>query len=256
MRKIRIIFVFCIMSPCLAGDFDNPYIGYYTAAARMNSDFDAPYIKYYNVMSELEINHTNAHSREQSTANKLLGAAAIGLTGFGGMNLMAGLAEQSADADAEQDMRAYLATFVCDYGAGRNITGGTMNIQVAAGNDMALLVAEYKKLAMDLKVRKDALGKQPGIESQVIFDAADTGLYDNMSTGRQSGAYTSLSRALSDENSADAVARAEQKSDAQSKTKTGAIVGGVGAIGGAAGNLLINGTQKQPDSRSGRESDK
>ncbi|MBD5400755.1 OmpA family protein [bacterium] len=191
-------------------------------------------------INDLKDNAQAMKDKEQSTANKALGAAAIGATGIGGMNLMSGLAEQKADDAAEEDMKAYLATFVCDYGQGRNIRGGQTAIEVPGGNDLIGAATEYRALAADLKARKEALGKQPGIESEVIFDTAETGLYDNVGMGRQSGAYTSLSRALTDETSADAAAWAQQKADTASKVKIGAITAGAGAIGGLIGNLAIN----------------
>ena len=195
-------------------------------------------------VDELRDNAQKMKDKEQSTANKMLGGAAIGATGIGAMNLMSGLSEQKADDSAEEDMKAYLATFVCDYGQGRNIKGGEMNIDLPGGNELFDQVNEYRTLAADLKVRKEALGKTPGIESEIIYDAAETGLYDNVGMGRQSGAYTSLSRALTDENSADAEAWAKQKADTASKVKTGAITAGAGAVGGLIGNLAINSGEK------------
>ena len=50
-----------------------------------------------------------------------------------------------------------------------------------------------------------------------------------------------LARALQDPNGADAAAWAEQKSASEKKLKTGATIAGIGAVGGAVGNLLING---------------
>ncbi len=197
-----------------------------------------------NKVSELKDNAQKMKDKEQSTANKALGAAAIGATGIGGMNLMSGMAEQKADDSAEEDMKAYLATFVCDYGQGRNIKGGERDIDLPGGNELFDEVNEYKALAADLKVRKEALGKTPGIEAEVIYDIAETGLYDNVGMGRQSGAYASLSKALMDENSEDAKAWAEQKADTKSKIKTGAITAGAGAIGGLVGNLAINSGDK------------
>lgn len=187
-----------------------------------------------------EENLQKIKDKERSTANKLLGAASIGSAGVGGMNAMVGLAEQQADQDAEEDMKAYLATFTCDYGNGRNIRGGERNIELPGGNDLMAMVSEYKMLAADLKVRKEALGKRLGIESEVILDAAETGLYSNVGTERQSGAYVSLSRALSDKNGADAAAWAQQKSDSVSKVKSGAVTAATGAAVGLLGNVLIN----------------
>jgi len=195
-------------------------------------------------VADLKDNAQKMKEKEQSTANKALGAAAIGATGIGAMNMMSGMAEQKADEAAEEDMKAYLATFVCDYGQGRNIKGGETNIDLPGGNELTAQVNEYKALAADLKVRKEALGKTPGIESEIIYDIAETGLYDNVGLGRQSGAYTSLSKALTDETSKDAEAWSKQKADAKSKVKTGAITAGVGALGGIAGNLAINSGEK------------
>lgn len=197
-----------------------------------------------NKVSELKDNAQKMKDKEQSTANKALGAAAIGATGIGGMNLMSGMAEQKADDAAEGDMKAYLATFVCDYGQGRNIKGGERDIDLPGGNELFDEVNEYKALAADLKIRKEALGKTPGIEAEVIYDIAETGLYDNVGMGRQSGAYASVSKALMDENSEDAKAWAEQKADTASKVKTGAITAGIGAVGGLVGNLAINSGDK------------
>ena len=74
----------------------------------------------------------------------------------------------------------------------------------------------------------------------VDWSAATSGLYDNAATGITDGAYTSLSRALSDPTGADAAEWAAQKSDTSSQLKTGAIVAGAGVAGGAVGDVLIN----------------
>ena len=173
-------------------------------------------------------------------------------TGIGGQMLASGQAEQRADENAERDMRAYLATFRCDYGQGRNIIGGKTNIQLPGGNDLAQYVTEYKQLATSLKAAKDALGLAPGLESEIISDSATTGLYDNAGTGRTQGAFTSLSRALTDNTSADAQDWATQKSDANTKTKTGLTVGATGAGAGLVGNVVINDILKS-DKKSGAD---
>lgn len=191
-------------------------------------------------ISELRDNAQNMKDKEQSLANRTLGAASIGATGIGASQLMSGRAEQRADEQAENQMKALLATFSCDYGQGRNITGGTEEVILPGGNTLMPLYTEYKTLATELKNTKEALGMTPGIESEVIFDKAETGLYDNASLGRQSGAFTSVSRALSDPTGADADAWAQQKADAADKTKTGAIVAGTGIAAGIVGNLALN----------------
>lgn len=190
-------------------------------------------------IAELQENADAMKAKEQSTANKLLGGAAIGAMGIGGMQLASAAAEQKADAAAEDDMAAYIATFKCDYGQGMNIKGGEANITLPGANVLLPLYNEYTALAADLKTRKEALEMAPGIESEVILDAATSGLYDNESIGID-GAYTSLSRALMDENSADAAAWAAQKSETASQLKTGAIVAGAGALVGIVGDILIN----------------
>lgn len=191
-------------------------------------------------VDELRENAKKMHDKENSWANRLIGATGIGATGVGASQALSALAEQRADQNAEDDMRAYLATFKCDYGMGKNINGGDMGIELPGGNELTQYVTQYKTLAADLKVRKDALGMSPGIESETIIDAADTGLYDNAATGKTDGAFTSLSRALSDETSADAAAWAKQKADTASKLKTGATVAGIGAVGSAIANLAVN----------------
>ncbi len=195
---------------------------------------------------ELRDNAQAMRDKEQSTANKLLGAAGIGATGIGGMQMASAMAEQSADEDAETAMRAYLATFHCDYGGGQNIPGGKTNVELPGGNELIDLYSEYVNLANDLKVRKTALDMRPGIESESILDAATSGLYDDVAIGKTSGAYTSLARALMDPNGADAAAWAQQKAETANKKKTGMITAGIGAAGSLVGNLAINsGKDKQ-----------
>ncbi len=197
-------------------------------------------------VDELRENAKKMHDKETSTANKLIGAAGIGATGIGTSQALSALSEQRADNRAEDDMRAYLATIKCDYGTGKTVNGGETGIELPGGNELTQYATQYKTLAADLKVRKTALGMSPGIESETIIDAAETGLYDNAATGKTNGAFTSLSRALSDETSADAQAWAQQKADTASKLKTGAIVAGVGAVGSAIANLAVNsGADKQ-----------
>lgn len=197
-------------------------------------------------VDELRENAKKMHDKENSTANKLIGAAGIGATGIGTSQALSALSEQRADNRAENDMRAYLATIKCDYGTGKTVNGGDTGIELPGGNELTQYVTQYKTLAADLKVRKTALGMSPGIESETIIDAAETGLYDNAATGKTNGAFTSLSRALSDETSADAQAWAQQKANTASKLKTGAIVAGVGAVGSAIANLAVNsGADKQ-----------
>ena len=197
-------------------------------------------------IDELRDNADAMKANEQSTANKLLGAAGMGSTGIGGMQMASAMAEENADADAEAAMRAYLATFHCNYGTGKNIPGGERDIELPGGNELIGLYSEYVNLANDLKVRKTALDMRPGIESEPILDAATSGLYDDVAIGKTSGAYTSLARALMDPNGADAAAWAAQKAETADKKKTGMITAGIGAGGALVGNMAINsGKEKQ-----------
>lgn len=195
-------------------------------------------------IEELQENADEMKAKEQSTANKLLGGASIGAMGIGGMQALSALSEQRADTAAEQDMAAYLATFRCDYGQGKNILGGETGIELPGGNQLFSLYNEYIQLAADLKIRKEALGLTPGIESETILDKAETGLYDDVGLGKTGGAYTSLATALSDSTSADAAAWAAQKADTAQQLETGLITAGVGAAVGIVGNLAINENRK------------
>ena len=197
-------------------------------------------------INELRDNADAMKDKEQSTANTLLGAAGIGATGIGGMQMASAMAEENADADAERAMRAYLATFHCNYGVGKNIAGGETNVELPGGNELINLYSEYVNLANDLKARKTALDMRPGIESEPILDAATSGLYDDVAIGKTSGAYASLARALMDPTGADAAEWAAQKEKTADKKKTGMITAGIGAAGSLVGNLAINsGKNKQ-----------
>lgn len=209
----------------------------YTSMYKQISGLEA--VIMYTRADELYNEYVAAVAREHSTANKLLGGLSIGAAGIGGMMLASGLAEQRADENAMRDMTAYIATFRCDYGAGRNIQGGETEITLPAAN-LIELKNEFITLASDVKSRKAALNLPDGIESTVIIDSTTTGLYNNAATGITSGGYASVYRAITDSDSTDAAAIAEQTASAEQKTKTGAIVGGVGVVGGAVGNLIIN----------------
>ncbi len=191
-------------------------------------------------IAELQENVDAMREREQSLANRMVGGASMGAMGIGGTQVASALAEQNADADAERDMAAYLATFKCDYGAGMTITGGETGIVLPGANVLLPIYNEYTTLAADLKTRKESLGMAPGIESEVILDAATSGLYDNVSTGITDGAYASISRALSNPTGSDAAEWAAQRAETASQLTTGAIVAGAGALVGIAGNVLTN----------------
>lgn len=235
-NKITAVFFMLLLLARNASAFapvrDNPYEDMYKNTENLEM------LVMYDEISVLEERYNAAVSREQSLANRILGGVAIGAGGIGGMMLASGIAEQSADAAAERDMSAYLATFKCDYGAGQNITGGTTNVQLPGANVLLPLRNEYIALATDLQQRKEQLGLSPGIESNIPEDV--NGLYDNVASGVTDGAYASVSRALTNPDGADAAEWDAQSVESENKVKTGGVVGGAGVIGGAIGNILIN----------------
>lgn len=194
-------------------------------------------------LAEKQKAYEDAKANEQSLANRTLTAATTAATGIGGMELAMGLSEQKADKDAANSMAAYIATMRCTYADGKQVKAGPDEIELPGGNNQQLtnLRAEYFALATDLKERKTALGMKPGIESEEILDKAATGLYDDETKGIDSGAYASLYRAQMLGSDAD-----QEKIDAEQKASknrviAGAVVGGVGVVGGIVGNSLING---------------
>ena len=185
-------------------------------------------------------NLTTARDKENSWANRGLTAASTAATGLGTMAAASAIAEQRSDAEAEKQMRAYIETMQCEYGAGQTVKLSNEETTLPGGNELLEYYTEYKSLADELKQTKTALGLRPGIESETLYDRAQTGLYQYASTGKTGGAETSLYRALTDSESADATAWAEQKDASDKKLKTGAIVAGAGIVGGIVGNYLIN----------------
>ena len=184
----------------------------------------------------------------------MLGAAGIGATGIGGMQLASALSEQSADNNAEQAMTAYLATFTCEYGDNR-VSGGKTSVDLPGGNELIDLYSEYVALANDLKVRKNALGVKPGIESEAILDSAKTGLYDDEGLEPRTGAYASLARALQNPDGEDAKKWAEQTEKASKNIKTGAITAGAGAVGGLVGHIAESTAYKKKAEKGEDDSD-
>ena len=193
---------------------------------------------------EAKEKYNKAKETEQSTANKMLGTVGMGATGVGGAMLMSGLAEQNADADAERAMQAYLATFTCKFG-NTSVQGGEKEVVIPGGNELIGLYGEYVALANDLKIRKTALGMKPGIESEPILESATSGLYDDVSTGKTSGAYASLARALMDPNGEDAKKWNEQRDKTQENIKTGGITAASGAGISLVGDITNKAVEKK-----------
>lgn len=246
-RMLRIVMflsvtVFLWSVPGLANDF---YAMYKYAENKEIAQYDfANTNKFLNLYlsADLQVLQDELHQaqmREKSIENKLLSGVTMGATGVGGMMLATGLAEQKADKEAEQSMRAYMASFSCKFGDNR-IEGGKTGVELSGGNELVALYAEYVNLANSLKERKTLLEMKAGIESESILDNSTSGLYDDENDGGVSGVYTSLARALADPNSEDAKQWNEQKEQTQNKIKTGATIGIGGAGLGAVGNLIIN----------------
>ncbi len=205
-------------------------------------------------IQELRDKADAAHERENSMANKMLGAAGIGATGIGGMMLMQGLSEQKADNNAQEQMRAYLSTFMCRFGDGR-ATGGESDIELPGANALLPLYAEYVTLANETKAMKTELDLKPGIESESILDNATSGLYDDENTGKTSGAFASLARALQNPDGEDAKKWAEQTEKASKNIKTGAITAGAGAVGGLVGHITESAVYKKKAEKGNEDSD-
>lgn len=197
-------------------------------------------------LKKLEDAYQQAKKRETSLANRTLTAMTMAATGIGGMQLAQGLAEQKADKDAEMAMDAYMATFRCEYGGGKSFKGGATQIELPGGNDseMMKLRQSYLKLAADLKERKNILGLKAGIESLVVLDKVQTGLYDDEGVGVTSGAYGSLYRAKMG-NEADQAKLDEAGQVSAGRVKGGGAALGTGVVGGVSGDLLINHMQKK-----------
>ena len=187
---------------------------------------------------ETEQEYKSARGNEQSDTNRTLTAAAVVAGGIGGMEWASGRAEQRADADAEHEMSAYIATMKCEYGGGQQVNLGAEET-LPGGNEMLSYKTEFKQLAEKLKATKAALNLRPGIESEVIYDRVETGLYDYQ-TAETGGANPSLSRALMNPDGTDAVAWNAQKQESGDKVQGGKTTAGVGVIGGAVGNAAIN----------------
>jgi len=232
--KILVMMIFLgLPEICYGWATNNPYVNLYNVSR-------VGYVSYLlNDLTVLKANVDAAKAQEQSFANRMLSGATMMATGAGGQMLASALAEQKADEAAVRDMKAYLATFRCNWGS-NSVSGGEQNVELGGGNELIGLYSQYVALANDLKRRKSALDMKPGIESEAILDGAISGLYDDVGTGITSGAYTSLARALLDPNGVEAQQWAAQVAKNQQQLKTGAITAGVGAVGGVSGNALIN----------------
>ena len=190
-------------------------------------------------LGALEENATAMYEKEQSLENKTLTATTTATTGLGAMGATSAYAERLADADAEEKMSAYITTMRCEYGGGTQVNLGKQET-LPGGNELANYYAEYKQLAETLKATKKALNLRPGIESEILYDRAESGIYRYQTAEQQSGAYTSLSRALMNPEGEDAAKIATQKQENSKKLKTGLVAAGGGIVAGIIGNYEIN----------------
>ena len=168
-----------------------------------------------------------AKARENSTANKLIDAAAIGATGIGASQLMEGMAEKSADTSSAQAIAAYTATITCGI-PGSSVDG----LKTGDGGQAPVppkftdLKSQYVGLAAKLKAAKEALGMPPGIESQFVDKSS---LYDYGENG--AGGFKST---------LDTAQARLDSGAAQKMINTGLTTAAVGIGVGVVGNLLVN----------------
>jgi outer membrane protein OmpA-like peptidoglycan-associated protein len=186
------------------------------------------------------------HERDnaQSWANKGITAGSTLLTGEGAMKAAQAIAEQKADKKAEEQMAEWISKMGCEYGNGQQVNLGKEET-LPGGNELTQYYTEYKQLADKLKATKTALNLRPGIESEVLYDRAETGLYQYANTERQSGGFTSLSRALMDPTGTDAEQWNAQKAEVAKDLTTGTLLTAGGLVVGAAGNYLVNRNHKK-----------
>lgn len=189
---------------------------------------------------DTEQTYKSAREKEQSWANKAVTAASTGATGLGLMQLASGYAEQKADKEAEEDMAEYITTMKCEYGGGHQVDLGNAEITLPGWEVLSENREKFKTLADQVKATKTALNLRPGIESEVLYERADTGLYEYENVGKTGGSNVSVARALRDSHSEDAAAWAEQKQEAKDQMKKGGITAAVGVGVGALGNVAIN----------------
>jgi hypothetical protein len=183
-----------------------------------------------------------AKENEQSTANKLLGGLTMAATGIGGMQLAQGLAEKNADEAASEEMKKYLATIKCGVSGARNVSYNEVSKTPAETREFSDLRLKYLDVAKKMKSAKENLGMAPGIESELLADTSN--LYDNSGTDTDGIAH----------NFDTATERADDGSG-KKRALIGGAIAGVGVIGGAVGNKIINNqSDKGTDAKSGSDS--
>ena len=184
--------------------------------------------------------YDQARKREQSLGNRALTAGTTAATGLGAMATASALAEQNADRDAEVAMQEYLGTMKCEYGNGQQQNIGNEEIILPGGNELLEYYTEYKTLADSVKQTKSALGLRAGIESETLYDRAQSNLYQYKIAEIKNSTTPSVSRALMNPDGDDAAAWNAQKAETKSNLTTGIIATAGGVAAGVAGNYLIN----------------
>ena len=141
MKKLMsLLFIGCFIESVFAAVLydldlgDNPYM-----VAYKKTD-SVVIIDTYDKIAAMEQKYNSAAAREQSLANRMLGAAAIGAGGIGGMMLASGIAEQRADADAWSAQESETAQKVQTGG----IVGGAGVVGGAVGNVLINYVGDGK----------------------------------------------------------------------------------------------------------------
>ena len=191
--------------------------------------------------------YDKARTNENSWANRGLTAVTTAATGIGAMELAQGLSERKADAAAEADMSAYIATMRCEYGNGHSVKfDAQKEIELPGGNSPTLssYINEYKGLASKLKSIKAELGMKPGIEEEVILDKTNMGLYDDEFIGITEGGLEdegSIYRATALGSESDKEKIDAEKNKTSNRVKWGAVALAGGAAVGLVGDSLING---------------
>ena len=193
---------------------------------------------------DAESAYRNEYDNAQSLANKGTTALSTLMTGEGAKMAAQAIAEKIADDDAEEKMSEYITTMECEYGGGKQVNLGKEET-LPGGNELTNYYTEYKQLADKLKATKTALNLRPGIETEVLYDRAETGLYQYQTAERQSGGFTSLSRALMNPDGADAAAWNAQRAETNRNLLVGGALATTGLVGSYVANRAINKNHKK-----------
>lgn len=186
--------------------------------------------------------YRHEYDHTQSDANKALTAGSTLLTGEGAMMAAQAIAEKRADERAEREMAQYITTMKCEYGGGQQVNLGKE--ETLPFGELSKYYTEYKQLADKLKETKTALNLRPGIENEVLYEKAETGLYHYQTAETGGGGFTSVARALMNPDGADATAWNAQKAEVAQNLQTGTLLTAGGVVVGAAGNYLLNRNHK------------